>query len=142
MSSKLPEPTERLRFREMTMADLDVLAGLLGDPQVMTYYPEVKSRDQAAAWIQRNRQRYAEDGFGLWIIETHSGEFLGDCGLTWQNIGGRRDLEVGYHVHREQQGRGFATEAARACRDFAWQLGFQRLTANIHTRNAPPPARR
>ena len=44
----LPAPTARLRFREMTEADLDAMAALLGDPAVMRFYPAPRTREQAA----------------------------------------------------------------------------------------------
>ena len=100
----LPAPSTRLRFREMTPADLDDMADLLGDPRVMEFYPAPKSRDDAARWIAWNEDNYAAHGFGLWIVETHAGRFVGDCGLTWQKVNGRRELEVGYHVLPTLQG--------------------------------------
>ncbi|NYJ17974.1 GNAT family N-acetyltransferase [Nesterenkonia sandarakina] len=115
----IPPHTARLRFRPMTEADLEDMAAMLGDPVVMHYYPAPKSRAEAEAWIQRNQQRYAEHGYGLWIIETLEGEFLGDCGLTWQSVNGVPKLEVGFRVRAERQNRGYATEAALACRAFA-----------------------
>lgn len=122
----------------MTVADLDDMASLLGDPDVMTYYPAPKTREQAADWIAWNLKNYAEHGYGLWIIETHAGEFIGDCGLTWQSVNGRPRLEVGYHVRAAAQGRGYATEAAAACRDFARSvLGAPELVAIIDPRNGP-----
>ncbi|WP_284980467.1 GNAT family N-acetyltransferase [Arthrobacter sp. fls2-241-R2A-200] len=69
-----PQPTLRLRFREMTETDLDSMAALLGDPEVMLFYPAPKSRDEAAGWIHWNQENYAEHGYGLWIIETRDGE--------------------------------------------------------------------
>jgi RimJ/RimL family protein N-acetyltransferase len=78
-----PPPTPRLAFREMTPDDLDSMAALLGDPQVMRYYPHPKSRDQALAWITWNQRLYREHGFGLWLLTLRdTGEFAGDCGLT------------------------------------------------------------
>lgn len=130
-----PDDTPRLRFREMTDDDLDNMSALLGDPDVMTYYTAPKSRAEAQKWIDWNQSNYAAYGYGLWIIETHGGEFVGDCGLTWQRIDERRELEVGYHVRHELQGRGYATEAARACRAFAAQLGEPHLVAIIHPEN-------
>ncbi|MBF4994362.1 GNAT family N-acetyltransferase [Arthrobacter gandavensis] len=134
----LPRDTPRLRFREMTPEDLDLMAGLLGDQEVMAYYPAPKTRDEAAAWIAWNEANYARHGYGLWIVETHDGEFLGDCGLTWQRINGEKtELEVGYHIRCDRQGRGYATEAAAACRDFARETLLEpRLVAIIHPENA------
>ena len=132
-----PPPTARLRFRAMGPADLDAMAALLGDPAVMAYYPAPKTRDEAAAWIAWNEQNYARHGHGLWIVETHDGVFVGDCGLTWQRVGDDLRLEVGYHVRRELQGRGYATEAAAACRDVARdRLGAHELVAILHPDNA------
>lgn len=131
-----PADTERLRFRPMQHDDLDLVAGMLGDPEVMRFYPAPKTREQAAAWIAWNESNYAEHGHGLWIVETHDGEFVGDCGLTWQDVNGVRRLEVGYHVVTAKQGHGYATEAATACRDHARDvLQAPELVAIIHSEN-------
>ncbi|WP_284977300.1 GNAT family N-acetyltransferase [Arthrobacter sp. efr-133-TYG-104] len=131
-----PQPTLRLRFRETTETDLDSMAALLGDLEVMLFYPAPKSRDEAAGWIHWNQENYAEHGYGLWIIETYEGEFVGDCGLTWQLVNGAQKLEVGYHVRSDLQGQGYATEAAIACRDYARdQLEAQELIAIVHPEN-------
>ena len=134
-----PGPTERLVFREMTTDDLDVMAALLGDPDVMAYYARPKSRDEALAWIEWNQRLYREREFGLWLIERHdTGEFVGDCGLTPQEVDGTLEIEVGYHVRRSLQGRGYATEAAAASRDHARDvLALDRLVAIIDPRNTP-----
>lgn len=129
----------RLTFREMTDADLDDLAALLGDADVMRFYPRPFTRSEARDWIARNQRRYRENGFGLWIITMRdSGEFVGDCGLTLQPVDGADELEVGYHVSNSMQGRGYATEAAAASRDFARDvLGASRLIAIINPLNVP-----
>ena len=132
----VPDPTARLRFREMTPDDLDDMASLLGDPRVMQFYPRTRSRNEAAAWIEWNQRNYAEHGHGLWVIETHAGEFVGDCGITWQQVNGVSKREVGYHVRADLQGLGFATEAAAACRDFArLHTDATQLVAIIHPDN-------
>ncbi|KJL44476.1 MULTISPECIES: GNAT family N-acetyltransferase [Microbacterium] len=132
----LPPDTARLRFRQMGRADLDAMAGLLSDPDVMRFYPAPKTREQAAAWIEWNQRNYAEHGYGLWIIETHEGDFVGDCGLTWQEVNGVKKLEVGYHVATQWQGQGMASEAALACRDFAREhVEARELVAIIHPDN-------
>jgi RimJ/RimL family protein N-acetyltransferase len=85
----------RLTFREMTRADLDDMAVLLGDPEVMTYYPRPKTRDEAARWIEWNRGLYQMRGHGLWLLSTPDDSFVGDCGLTPQEVDGVTELEVG-----------------------------------------------
>jgi RimJ/RimL family protein N-acetyltransferase len=136
---RVPAPTERLVFRELTEEDLDDMAALLGDPVVMRYYPSPKNRAEAADWIAWNRRLYREVGHGLWRIALRgTDEFVGDCGLTPQEIEGTVDVEVGYHVRADLQGRGYATEAAAACRDFAREsLRVSRLTAIIRPDNKP-----
>lgn len=132
----LPRPTQRLVFRPMEDEDLDDMATLLGDPDVMRYYPAPKNRDEAAAWIDWNQRNYASYGYGLWVIETLAGEFVGDCGLTWQSVDGVQKLEVGYHVRPEFQGLGYASEAAAACRDYAREhTDARELVAIIHPGN-------
>jgi RimJ/RimL family protein N-acetyltransferase len=135
----IPAPTQRLAFRQMTADDLDDMAALLGDPEVMRYYPRPKDRDEALAWIDWNQRLYRQEGLGLWLTTLRAtGEFVGDCGLTPQEIEGTTDIEVGYHVRADLQGHGYATEAAAACRDYARDvLGTKRLIAIIHPDNIP-----
>jgi RimJ/RimL family protein N-acetyltransferase len=128
----------RLAFRDMSRDDLDNMALLLGDPDVMTYYPRPKTRQEAAHWIDWNRGLYSTHGFGLWVLTTEDGAFVGDCGLTPQVVDGAIELEVGYHVVPALQNRGYATEAAAASRDFARTvLRANRLIAIIHPDNRP-----
>ena len=60
----VPLPTPRLVFREMTLDDLDDMAALLGDPEVMGHYPRPKHRDEASAWITWNQRLYRTYGLG------------------------------------------------------------------------------
>lgn len=136
MPSDVPS-SPRLTFRRMEAEDLDDLHRLLGDPAVMRYYPHPFSRDESAAWIERQRERYARDGLGLWALHDADGAFVGDCGLSWQVVDGVEDLEVGYHLLPEHQGRGLATEAATACREHARARGVRRLIAIVRPDNLP-----
>ena len=114
--------TERLRLREMTLADLDALLLVLGDPVAMAHYPAPLTREAVEEWIRWSTRNYAEHGYGLWAVELkESQECIGDCGLTWQAVDGPQDrrLEVGWHIRRDLWNQGLATEAGRACRDYA-----------------------
>jgi RimJ/RimL family protein N-acetyltransferase len=123
----------------MTTDDLDDMTALLGNPDVMRYYPRPKDRNEALAWIDWNQRLYRQEGFGLWLVTLRdTGEFVGDCGLTPQRIEDTTDIEVGYHVRKDLQGHGYATEAAAACRDHARDvLDTKRLIAIIHPDNTP-----
>jgi RimJ/RimL family protein N-acetyltransferase len=131
--------TQRLILREMSSVDLDDFAALLGDEDVMRYYPRPKTRSEAQRWIDWNQGLYRDHGFGLWaIILRSTGEFIGDCGLTLQRVDDAEEIEVGYHVRASLQGNGYATEAASAARDFARdRLDLHRLIAIINPANQP-----
>lgn len=123
----------------MTEADLDDMAALLGDVEVMRYYPRPKTRDEARGWIEWNQRSYRHHGFGLWYVSLReTGAFVGDCGLTVQHVEGVDEIEVGYHVRADLWGRGYGTEAAAACRDHARDmLDLSRLVAIVDPRNLP-----
>ena len=95
----------------MTMDDLDAMATLLGDEDVTRFYPRPKTRAEAQAWIEWTRDNYARDGFGLWVVEDTNGEFLGDCGLTWQTLDGTEDLEIRTTLFRPARGRALPPRA-------------------------------
>ena len=131
--------TERLRLRELTWADYDGLCLMLRDAETMYAYEHAFSEAEAREWLQRQFDRYAEYGFGLWaVILKETGELIGQCGLTMQDGGNfRRVLEVGYIFNRAYWHRGYATEAARACRDYAFnKLGAKEVFSIIRDGNA------
>ena len=108
--------TERLSLRELEPDDVDHLAEVLTDPVAMRHYTVPFDRERVSAWIDWARTSYAEHGFGLWaVIRRSDGRFLGDCGPMLQPVEGALVPEVGYHIVRSEQGRGYATEAASAC---------------------------
>ena len=111
----LPE-TKRLFLREWTMQDLDAWAAILSDAEVMRYYPKPFDRQKVQDWIAWNLENYRTDGFGLWAVHLRAtGELLGDCGITMQQIHGQHLPEIGFHMKKSVWGQGYATEAARAC---------------------------
>jgi [ribosomal protein S5]-alanine N-acetyltransferase len=131
--------TERLYLRELQPSDADDLFEILGDPQTMAFYPSPKTREETDAWIAWSRGSYAERGFGLWASVLKSdGALVGDCGLTVQSVDGEGFVEVGYHLNKRLWHRGYATEAAVACRDHAFEtVGVGRLIALIRPENEP-----
>lgn len=131
--------TSRLILREFVPDDADALTLVLSDPETMRFYPAPFDRAGVEQWIARNRQRYVKDRHGLWaMLLKASGEMIGDCGLTVQEVDGAGEVEVGYHVRRDLWGQGLATEAARACRDFAFmRLPVERVISLIRPENLP-----
>ena len=114
--------TERLFLREMNMDDYEALYAVLGDSEIMQYYPYRFDEERVRQWIRRNMNRYQENGFGLWAVCLKDNkEMIGDCGLTLQNIDGEMLPEIGYHIRRDCQRKGYAKEAAKAVRDWAFE---------------------
>ncbi|MCR5848751.1 MAG: GNAT family N-acetyltransferase [Lachnospiraceae bacterium] len=113
---------ERLFLREMDPDDFDALYKVLADPEIMMHYPYDFDEKRVRDWIERNMNRYRENGFGLWAVcLKETGEMIGDCGLTLQNIEGKMLPEIGYHIRKDCQHKGYAKEAAAAVRDWAFE---------------------
>lgn len=114
--------TERLLLRELTLDDFDALYEILSDTETMQHYPKLFDEERTKGWIEWNHHNYKEYGFGLWaVILKETDEFIGDCGLTIQNIDGALLPEIGYHIHKKYWRRGFGSEAAKAVRDWTFE---------------------
>ena len=99
--------TKRLRLREYRMDDFDVLLEILSDEETMQHYPKPYDAQGTKRWIQWNLDNYRQYGFGLWAVELkETGAFIGDCGLTMQNIDGQQLPEIGYHIHKSHWRKG------------------------------------
>lgn len=134
--------TERLRLREMVEDDLDFVAEMLADAEVMRYYPKRYSRDEARGWLERQVRRYEADGCGLWLVEDlETGEPRGQVGLVMQEVDGQREPEIGYLVHRPFWRRGYAYEAASGVRRYAFETRrLDHVISLIRLENLPSQA--
>ena len=121
--------TRRLILRQLTLEDISSLSLVLSDQESMRHYPHAFSYEEVKNWIERNIERYKNDGFGLWaVIRKEDNQFLGDCGITLQNIDGDILPEVGFHIIKSFCNMGYATEAAEACKKYAIEvLGFKSI---------------
>ena len=115
--------TERLYLREMTPSDFESLCKILQDEQTMYAYEGAFDDTQSREWLDKQLSRYQQWGFGLWaVVLKGSDEMIGQCGLTMQSWKEKELLEVGYLFQREYWHRGYATEAAKACIDYAFRV--------------------
>lgn len=115
--------TSRLYLRELNQADYSSLAAIVQDEQTMYAYEGPFSDAETQAWQDKNILRYKQDGFGLWaVILRESGAMIGMAGLTWQSIEQATVLEIGYLLNRRYWGMGFAIEAAKACKEYAFSV--------------------
>jgi RimJ/RimL family protein N-acetyltransferase len=129
--------TARLCLREFVPQDADALAAVLSDPVAMQYYPAPFDRVEVDHWIRRTRARYFDPGFGLWaMLLKDSGELIGDCGCFIRELESSVEFELAWHVRRDLWGKGYATEAARHCAEYAFsKLGAERIIALIRPEN-------
>ena len=110
----------------------------------MQHYPYTFDEARVQNWINKNIERYRVFGFGLWTICLQSsGEMIGNCGLTMRRIGGTILPEIGYHIAKAHQRRGYAKEAAQAVRDWTFaHTPFGMVYSYSRTFRPPPlPAR-
>lgn len=131
--------TQRLELRELVHGDFADLAEMLQDSEVMAAYEHTFTDSDVWEWLNRQRRRYAEDGFGLWaVILRETGEMVGQAGLTMQPYGETQVLEIGYLLKRRFWHRGYAREAVAALRDYAFTvLQAQRVYSIIKADNEP-----
>jgi len=128
--------TARLVLRPLTLEDEDNLLAVLGDAETMLWYPSPYTREQVREGIERQISRYGSGSGLLGMVETQTGRLIGDCGVVWQEVEGRMEPEIGYHVHRGWWNRGFATEAAKAAIDYAFGgLGVDHVISLIRPEN-------
>jgi [ribosomal protein S5]-alanine N-acetyltransferase len=129
--------THRVILRELVAGDVDALARVLSDPETMRHYPAPYDRAGVEGWIARCQERYRDDDVALWgMVLKSSGELIGDCGIIRQEVEGEHFFEIGYHLRRDLWGQGLATEAATACRDWAFaNLKVDRVISLIRPEN-------
>ncbi len=130
--------TPRLLLRPLTLNDAAALAPLFADAEVMRFGDGPQSPEWAQAWLRRALANYERRGYGPWaVVEKGSGDLIGYCGLfDFPDINGRPEVEIGYRLARAYWGRGYATEAVSAARDYAFGvLGLPRLIALIDPAN-------
>lgn len=144
MTTVAPIKTERLILRQWKPEDVPQFVAMNEDPEVMKYFPGALSPQQSEGWAENCRQMLERQGWGLWAIEIQStGEFIGFVGLHAPTI----DLpfnpcvEIGWRLKSSAWGRGFATEAARACVDYGFSVvGLTEIVSFTSVVNTPSSA--
>lgn len=130
--------TARLYLRELRQSDFPALCGILQDGETMYAYEGAFSDREVQEWLDRQISRYQMWGFGLWaVILRETEELIGQCGLTMQPWKGAEVLEIGYLFNRRYWHRGYALEAAEACKEYAFEtLGAEEVCSIIRDTNA------
>jgi RimJ/RimL family protein N-acetyltransferase len=134
--------TERLSLREWRDDDLDMLAAMDADPEVMRYILDgsVRDRRQSAEGLRRMQREWEELGYGRFAVEVRAtGELIGWAGLAVPHFlpAVMPAVEIGWRLARAAWGRGYATEAAAAALRFGFEeAGLDRVISIRHLGNA------
>ncbi len=131
--------TERLIIREFKEEDLDELAPILADPDVMEFSSSGPlSRDEAQTYLQqRILDHYKEHGYGFWaIVSKKTKKIIGLAGPLRQRVDDEECIEIGYRIASSEWGKGFASEAVQAIRDYVFSyFNLDKVIAIIEPRN-------
>lgn len=127
--------TERLNLRLLEMSDLDEMMLIWGDQEVMKHCGNAGTREQEKKSLQYYIEMQKDIGFSPYVvILKESGEVVGVCGFNPPDHD--CDAELMYHFKKAHWGNGYATEAARACVDYATTLkNIGLLGASIEPEN-------
>lgn len=131
--------TKQLFLRALQPSDKESLKEVLSDEQSMKYYPHPFSDQEVERWIEWNRRNYEVYQHGLWaVVLKGSDRVIGDCGITMQLIEGEEVPEIGFHIVGSCCNLGYATEAAIACREYAFHtLGYPQVFSYMAAQNIP-----
>lgn len=119
--------TERLILRSWKYEDRKPFADMNGNGNVMKYFPTTLSSDESNAFVDRINAEFEETGFGLYAVEIkESGEFIGYVGFHRFTFEApfSPGWEIGWRISDKFWHKGYATEAAKACLDYARDKGL------------------
>ena len=129
--------SERLRFRHIAEADFLNLCELLQDEEVMYAWEHGFSQEEIHSWMERTFARYQDNGFAHFAaIEKETGAFVGVIGPIVEAVEDVPYTGLGYILKKEYWGKGYATEGAAACMEYAFTvLNAEKVTAEIRPEN-------
>ncbi len=137
ISPKRITETERLFLRELGEADLPGLLRILQDKDATRFYDRAFTEEEIGQWLEIQLQNYRKLGFGIWaVVQKASGEMIGHAGISVRHHDGEVMYEIGYMLEKAFWGKGYATEAAIACRKVAFDVfGLEKVCSIIRFDN-------
>jgi len=136
--------TDRLLMRRWREADREPFAELNGDAETLLYFPSTLTRAQSDVFVDRIQARFDECGYGLWALEVReTGDFIGFTGLAPMppDVPGAGGTEIGWRLVKHAWHRGYATEAARAALQVAFDgVGLAEIWSMTAVLNTPSQA--
>ncbi len=134
------QESTRLTFRLLKREDFNTWMQLFEDRTAAGFLGMVdigNPKEQCEKWFEITENRYKNDLGGMNVlIDKASNEFVGQCGLLIQEVDGIQELEIGYSILPKHWNKGYATEAAQKCRDYAFENNFiDSLISIVHVDN-------
>jgi RimJ/RimL family protein N-acetyltransferase len=131
----LPLRTERLVLRTLSPADLEAVRGYRNAPgQRRWTYNRDQTEAELMAWTAGGAPVFLRDGDAAQLGIEQGGVLVGDLMLRITSLASRQ-AELGWMIAAEQQGKGIATEAARAALELAFAMGAHRVIAHLDEQN-------
>ena len=130
--------TPRLGLRYIAKDDFEELCSFLQNPEVMYAWEHGFTDEEVHQWIEKNLARYSKEGYSYFAaIEKSTGEMIGVIGPLIEEIEGVSHIGIAYILNNKYWSKGFATEGARACINYAFdQLNAAKVIAEIRPENA------
>ena len=128
------QETERILFREIRETDYNDWLEFHKNPDTSLHWiSEFKSPEiECKMWYEKQFYRYKNNLGGMnALLEKQSGKLIGHCGLLIQNVDKIPELEIGYSILAKYWNRGFATESAKKCRDYAFENNLSNSLISI-----------
>ena len=139
MQKKCLFSSERPGFRSWHNDDLDEVAELNADPQVVEHFPSTLSRGETADFIDRLIAHFNRHGYSYFAVEViDTGELIGFIGLAYQTYGVTflPATVMGWRLKQTAWGKGYATEDAKRCLEFDFQkLKLERVVSTCTLSN-------
>lgn len=139
MSSNYTLTTERLGLRKWTADDLAPFAAINSDPVVMRHFPTILSREKTERFVRSIQEHFTQHGYGLYAVDLLANDaFIGFVGLNWATFSAHFTpcVEIGWRLATQYWGKGYATEAARACLKYGFtELDLPEICSFTATEN-------
>ena len=125
--------SERLGFRNWDQVDIPLMASINADPEVMEFFPAIKTYDETIAFVEKMQLQMAVKHYCYFAVDKlEDGSFIGFIGLSEQTY--ESDFtpctDIGWRLAKTEWGMGYATEGAKRCLEYAlYELNLQKVVA-------------